>query len=444
MTNRSDEHTINAAPMKELFIFMLTRDIELEDAILDLVDNSVDGARRLRGSNATSDYSGLNVRLEVDETRLIVADNCGGIPVEVAENYAFRFGRHPDMDETPHSVGQFGVGMKRAFFKIGTEYLIESTTKTSRFTVPIELASWLDDPEWQFSFGELQLEASLGDDDTGTRITIEPLHESVAGRFALENFIIDLRENLASTHQPSLERGFGITVNGIPVQAEPSALLFGELLSPVNKQWTIAEPIGDIVIRIYAGLSDQEVRRAGWNVFCNGRQVLEENQDERTGWGAGDGRTIPRFHPQYRLFRGYVYLDSDKSALLPWNTTKTSLDADSSVYRSIREQMIISMRPIITFINRLDAERETDETALQDAVETAEPVELPDLEEVATFDAPSPARRPSLPPRERNFNYKKPTDIADRVRDSIGASSYREAGELTFDYYVQYELSEDA
>lgn len=40
---------INAEPTKQFFVDMITRDIQLEQAVLDQVDNSVDGARRFRG-----------------------------------------------------------------------------------------------------------------------------------------------------------------------------------------------------------------------------------------------------------------------------------------------------------------------------------------------------------------------------------------------------------
>ena len=39
-----------ANPTKEFFVTMITRDITLEDCILDLIDNSVDGAWRGAGS----------------------------------------------------------------------------------------------------------------------------------------------------------------------------------------------------------------------------------------------------------------------------------------------------------------------------------------------------------------------------------------------------------
>ena len=113
---------INAAPTKELFISMLIRDVTLRDAIGDLLDNSIDGALRLRPNG---EYQGLGVDIKLDTERGVftITDNCGGIPVSVARDYAFRFGR-PDFEAqyTQHSVGVFGIGMKRALFKLGILY----------------------------------------------------------------------------------------------------------------------------------------------------------------------------------------------------------------------------------------------------------------------------------------------------------------------------------
>ena len=39
----SKYETVDATPVKSFFVDMLTRDIELVDAILDLLDNCVDG-----------------------------------------------------------------------------------------------------------------------------------------------------------------------------------------------------------------------------------------------------------------------------------------------------------------------------------------------------------------------------------------------------------------
>ena len=85
-----DDNRIQADPTKEFFIGMLTKDIPLTRAIIDLVDNSVDGALRLHPDN---NYEGLWVDIKLNGREFIIEDNCGGIPLEIAQRYAFRFGR---------------------------------------------------------------------------------------------------------------------------------------------------------------------------------------------------------------------------------------------------------------------------------------------------------------------------------------------------------------
>ncbi len=56
-------NVINAYPTKELFISILVRDVTMRDAIGDLLDNSVDGALRLRPNG---NYEGLEVNIELN------------------------------------------------------------------------------------------------------------------------------------------------------------------------------------------------------------------------------------------------------------------------------------------------------------------------------------------------------------------------------------------
>ena len=55
--------TVEAPPVKSFFVEMLTRDVELVDAILDLLDNCVDGILRQKGnSSGKTPYAGLRLR----------------------------------------------------------------------------------------------------------------------------------------------------------------------------------------------------------------------------------------------------------------------------------------------------------------------------------------------------------------------------------------------
>src|SRR6516225_7502864 len=115
-TEPSGGETLDASPTKEFFIYMLVRDVSLVRAIIDLVDNSVDGAHRARPDGP---YRGYHIEIDLSAERFRIRDNCGGIDLKTAQEYAFKFGRPLTVPTTHGSIGQFGVGMKRTLFKLG-------------------------------------------------------------------------------------------------------------------------------------------------------------------------------------------------------------------------------------------------------------------------------------------------------------------------------------
>ncbi len=98
---------------------MLPRDIKLEDAILDLIDNCVDGAMRQQKSKLKqkTPFKGYFAKLRLSADGFEITDNCGGIPKDYVEE-AFSLGRPKvDKDKDLPTIGMYGIGMKRAVFK---------------------------------------------------------------------------------------------------------------------------------------------------------------------------------------------------------------------------------------------------------------------------------------------------------------------------------------
>ena len=135
-TNKYDK--VDATPVKSFFVEMLTRDIELVDAILDLLDNCVDGILRQRkNSSGEKPYEGFKAEITFDENSFSISDNCGGIPWDL-HDYAFRMGKEPkDRDSDLPTVGVYGIGMKRAIFKIGKQCLISTRNQEDCYEVEI-------------------------------------------------------------------------------------------------------------------------------------------------------------------------------------------------------------------------------------------------------------------------------------------------------------------
>ena len=93
--------------------------------------------------------------------------------------------------------------------------------------------------------------------------------------------------------------------------------------------------------------------------MCNGRVILEADRSKETGWGLveeeNDEILIPKFHNQFARFRGIVTFDSADAARVPWNTMKDDVDRESAVWQQTFVRMIEMMRPVVDFLNQLDA-----------------------------------------------------------------------------------------
>ena len=84
---------VNAAPAKRFFVEMLIRDIRLEDAIIDLVDNAIDSLIRHKGIDLPALVTTVHQRpfaseqshfvdIQLDDDGFCIKDNCGGIKIE--------------------------------------------------------------------------------------------------------------------------------------------------------------------------------------------------------------------------------------------------------------------------------------------------------------------------------------------------------------------------
>ncbi len=430
---------VDASPTKDFFITMLTKDIDLIASIIDLVDNCVDGAIRISPNRTFND---LWVRLEMTSDHFRIIDNCGGINIETARQYAFRFGRPEGMESTPHSIGHFGVGMKRALFKLGSNFTVKSTTDESTFEVNVDVKEWKkSDNDWDFNFSDFDDTVPLK--EQGTRIEVDNLHASVSDNFAENNFILKLREEIRQRHEKALNDGLSITINAYPIEALPLELLHSHDLKPAfyEKKYTINE--SSVVVKIFAGVHDSEPSEAGWYIYCNGRMIIGSDKTNITGWGGDSDTTIPKIHNQFARFRGFVYFDSDDATLLPWNTTKTGVDSDSPIYRSTRMRMIKMMRPVINFLNALEREvREGDDhNPLKNAIDKSKSVPVSKVRTSKTFTSPKKVKKPPVP-RSGRIAYNRPKEQIDKIKKVLEVTRNRDVGERTFEYFFKRECNE--
>jgi hypothetical protein len=443
-----EENRIDASPSKQLFIEMLTRDVLLIPAILDVADNCVDGARRLKGETAS--FKGLWVKIETNDHSFKITDNCGGIEVDIARKYAFRFGRDNKTPAQKHSIGRFGVGLKRAIFKMGSAFSISSVAPTSSFSMSVDVNKWADRKEWDFEFSKRNEDEKNKTAETGTTLEIKPLHREVAASFEIPTFESELASELMGKLQEALRRGLSISVNNTVIHADIEKVIGDAQLAPAElKRKFTAAGTKPVNVKLLCGLGESDdPSAAGWHLYCNGRLVLQGDKSNITGWDSeGNGISIPGFHAQYNRFRGYAYFDSEDAGMLPWNTSKTAINADSVIYQAVRLDMIRLMRPIIDFCNQVKTEREQIEEGktgpLLKLIQNASLLSVNSVKTREIFAIPkvvAPSARTG--PAFQRIQYDRPLKQIDAAKKILKARSYKEVGEKTFDYFYNNEVKE--
>lgn len=353
-----------ATPTKQFFVSMLTRDISLDDAILDLLDNCLDGAMRIADGNKV-EYAQHFVKIKLAKDYFSIEDNCGGIPRDVAINYAFKMGREPDddRDSDTETIGMYGVGMKRAIFKMGRDALVRTRYGDDSFEVPIT-SQWLEAKNWDpLPINEpTEVQEKLG--QPGTTIIVKDLYEGVARHFENEAFENKVRTAISEHFTMFLQWGLKVELNDKPVEPVrvevlvsnredgPAPFVFHKTIDGVLVSITVGRntnrALGDEEDEDAGFERDRSSATAGWTVLCNDRAVIVGDKSRITGWGDG----IPLYHPQFAIITGIIEFRSKRADKLPVTTTKRALDTSSNVWLESLVKMKEGMRVWIDYTNQ--------------------------------------------------------------------------------------------
>jgi hypothetical protein len=454
---REDSNAIKGIPSKELFIDMLVKDLSLKDAIGDLVDNSVDAANK--NAIAKADLSKFSIRISFDKNHFNITDNAGGIDEEVARKYAFKLGKPKDYEQGKHTIGQFGIGMKRAFFKLGEHITVESTALKSDFKLTISVKEWRErenEEDWDFTFDNKNIK-NHNLRDTKTIIEIKELKEDAKKQFADAQFLIDLVNEISLEHLFAINKGLKITINSDKPLVAPKITLIN------NKDFKPAfwshEFTNGLKAEILVGISEDLGEEGGWYIFCNDRLILGPDTSEVTGWKGGkskggkEGKELPKYHDQYFRFRGYVFFNADDSAKLPWTTSKTGIDRDSPEFSFVKTQMIIMAKQVKVLMDQMKKERErenpTNERMLNTKVDNATVTSVVDVSKVLLnknslpkiYKYPKELFNPAPKAnKEIKISFSKPTKQVKKAMEYFIADSPHDAGSKAFTYFYENQF----
>ncbi len=441
--------TADASPEKRLFISLLTRDISLVAAFLDLIDNSINVALApFADKLATAEgyFSALDdpeisastsIDIEFSAESVKIADNATGIDSETAKSYVFKFGRAAqDSRASLDRLSVYGIGLKRAIFKMGDQISIVSDHEQGGFELDLDVPAWaaLKQDVWGFPITE---RPNADADATGTVIEITRLHEDVATRLDDGVFEGQLIESIGRTYGYFMGKFVTISVNGKPVA--PDSVEVSE------NRTTETVTIDNATCAIVAGLgpSDSNGRfrdaTSGWFVLCNGRTVVSADKSSLTGWG---GHGLPIFQPKHRPFLGMVMFVSVDPESLPWTTTKASINVDSIAWQRAKREMVNAAKAIVNFLDRRYTESgtEVDSDELNEARGGS-------VNPLASSSAKPRKFKPPAPKRDPTTRVQYDAKVADVKR--IGKHLRRpgmsgsEVGRYTLDFFLRNEVGDE-
>jgi hypothetical protein len=458
---------VDASPVKSFFVHMLTRDIKLEEAILDLLDNCVDGILRSKGANGKKQpYSGFWAEIDFRKDSFSISDNCGGIPWSL-HDYAFRMGRAKNRPaDVAGTVGVYGIGMKRAIFKMGKRCLIETQNGSNAYDVDIRPEWTADENQWSIPVHPAKRRMP----QDGTTIVVGDLYPGIASRFSEDAaaFRSDLERMVATHYVFIIDRGFKVKINGDIVRPRPTRLIFDKRpRKPRNEgiqPFMFRTKTDGVDVFLAVGFSrpiptedeitnEQEDKKyssqdAGWTVVCNDRAVLYCDRTELTGWGEAG---VPRYHTQFIAISGIVEFRSDDASKLPTTTTKRGIDASSQLYLQIKNKMREGMRIFTNYTNKWKGR--ADESRKQ--IEAGEPLSLAQIKAEATrlpFNTTKKSvpvgeqYKPELPmpkkleARQRRVSFIKEVEKIKSVAEYLFEDADKDpsaVGEECFDRFLQ-------
>ena len=421
-------NTVAASPSKAFFVEMLTRDINLTDAILDLLDNCIDGIlRQLKDKESAESfdpdkpYDGYWAKITATPKEFSITDNCGGIPRDIAMDKAFRLGRSIEdleRDKDIATIGMYGIGMKRALFKMGKHSKVTSQHAGDAYCVEIP-PEWLNNDEnWDLEL----IDTSVGLDSDGTSITVKSLHPSIAHQFDKNShdFLTNLQKEIANLFAPIIRKGFKVCLNEETISPVSLDILFPKdlkqdsAIQPYAYKATIENVKVELAVGFYRELaseaeldSDRQIPRrtdnAGWTIICNDRVVLHHDKTPMTGWGI---RQVPKYHTQFIAIAGVVRFSSNDSLKLPLNTTKRGLDTSSSIYWYTLDRMMIGLKKFTDFTNQwkgqeAETTRYFKEMAPKDVTKVAEAIPQEAWNKVRKSEGEQFTPKLPKPPRDK-------------------------------------------
>lgn len=328
----------------------LTTDIELIDAIFDLIDNSIDAARnKLIREQVKQDsfglpenYSGCEIALRLSEENIFISDNCSGIDEETLKNRAFIIGKRSNHE---HGIGSYGLGLKRALLKAGDNYWLSTDNGSNQYKAKFNKGSLS-------SSKDIIASKYYSKGRSKTTILIRNLNISTKSQLTSNVWCENLIDQINIRYSLFVSKGLLIKVSlrssnlvkttyaspNIPILRDEQPL----------KNFCYVYEIDNLYVNIVVGVHDEYrfpgeidhnqtsnkslTKTFGIYYICNDRVIVSSSKEDKYGFGVS-------WHSEHNGFICLVHIISADPSYLPWNTAKTDLSLNSKLFLDIKEKV---------------------------------------------------------------------------------------------------------
>lgn len=321
----------------------LTQDITTLEAIYDLIDNSIDAARRdiFKNGNFVSDiygmpkdYGGYCVNIAVDEKEISINDNSLGFSKNDLENRSFIVGE-PSNHE--FGIGQYGIGLKRALLKIGEKYSLITDDSKDRFIIDFSNKDIVGDKDFITS------KVMKSQNEKSTTFIIKDLRSNILPDIQSEAWYKNAIKGISQRYTIYLEKGLKINIKyfekqKIDIDSVLVKIRKNSRFKPFMKSYDLGSGVTAIINAgiHYRYLFPEENNYSRSNtskisnefgiyIICNDRIIVSHSTESIHGWKT-------KWHNEYNGFICIVRFISKDPSLLPMNTAKTAITVDSAIF----------------------------------------------------------------------------------------------------------------
>jgi hypothetical protein len=443
MVTRDGAPEVQLHPTKRLFIETVTKDASIQACAFDLFDNAVDSYLTHRLTERRL------IKADFDKHEFTIYDSCGGISRHQLINEVFRFGLVSRAPSVP-TIGIYGIGLKRAIFKMGRRIRFESDDGKDYSCLNLNVDEWVKKGEktlsdWSIPLTEYGKSRLRRNDNPYTRIEITHLSDETKETFTAA-FAERFKQKVREYYTLFIRDRIDVIINGekqpsipIEIKVRPG---YTPGASEASFDGVTSKVICWVAYKEEARRMVKERGRQGWNVFMNQRLILHDNVGPETGW-SGEAAELPKYHSLFNEFRGLVFLSSKDPSRLPVNTTKDAFDHGHGVYWQVLRQMMEVAKPVVKFLSRKypkqkeaidEIEEETEDLIKRDQRATEPPQTITVAQVPAESHFKVPLKMVHTTPKTVRIQYDKPRDRVTKLKKVLSAKSASETGSESFDY----------